>query len=277
MPMTDYRPLSKIGLYEPDLDTLHETLEPWMRAAVLEWLDQFLWGDHGPRRDFIRSLEMTHRLQRIPAEPADAAYAIRNLVASDPVFGMDAIAFGLSRLGRSNPDLALVQEMMELLRQGGSAWEVSLVADQFCLSRRDLGAAKAAIAAIEPSSARARGLLTEAWGKVACRDPDPNGGYDKAVKAVEASAQPVVSPSNTKATLGTIVRDLRVKPSKWEFELGDIDLVIAMSERLWNTHIRHGTDPRPRTDHTLPEADAALHLAIALVRFFLGGLVRISE
>jgi hypothetical protein len=158
--MTDYRPLSKIGLYDPDLDTLHETLEPWMRAAALEWLDQFLWGDRGPRRDFIRSLEMTHRLQRIPGEPADAAYAIRNLVANDPVFGMDAIAFGLSRLGHSDPALALVHEMMQLLREGGSAWEVSLVAEQFCLSRRDLGAAKAAIAAIEPSSARARGLGT---------------------------------------------------------------------------------------------------------------------
>jgi hypothetical protein len=119
MPMTDYRPLSKIGLYDPALDTSMRPLEPWMRAAALEWLDQFLLGDHGPRRDFIRSLEMTHRLQRIPAEPADAAYAIRNLVANDPVFGMDAIAFGLSRLGRSNPDLALVQEMMKLLRQGG--------------------------------------------------------------------------------------------------------------------------------------------------------------
>jgi hypothetical protein len=77
MPMTDYRPLSKIGIYDPDLDTLHETLEPWMRAAALEWLDQFLWGYHGPHRDFIRSLEMTHRLQDIPAEPTDAAYAIR--------------------------------------------------------------------------------------------------------------------------------------------------------------------------------------------------------
>lgn len=149
-----------------------------------------------------------------------------------------------------------------------------MVGEQFCLSRRDLGAAMAAIAAVEPSSVRARGLLTDAWVKVACRDPDPNGGYDKAVKAVEASAQPVVSPNNDKATLGTIVRDLRAKPDKWEFELGDVDLVIAMSDRLWTTHIRHGTDVRPRTDHTLPEADAALHLAIALVRFFSGGLVR---
>jgi hypothetical protein len=69
----------------------------------------------------------------------------------------------------------------------------------------------------------------------------------------------------------TALRDLKAKPSKWTFTLGDLDPVIAMMERLWTSPIRHGTDVR--TDHTQPEADAAVHLAIPLVRYFAGGLV----
>ena len=125
-------------------------------------------------------------------------------------------------------------------------------------------------------SEQAHDLLQRALERISARNPDPDGAYDLAVKAVEAAAHPVVSPGNDRATLGTMIGDLRAKPAKWRFELGDIDLVIAMSKRLWRSHIRHGTGPR--TAHTAAEADAAVHLAIPLVRFFASGLVaRVGE
>ena len=90
---------------------------------------------------------------------------------------------------------------------------------------------------------------------------------------MEAAAQPIVSPKNGKATLGTMIKDMENKPSKWTFPLdeGNVGVVISMSKSLWLNHFRHGT--QPRDDHTLPEADAAVHLAIPLVRYFAGGIV----
>jgi len=48
-----------------------------------------------------------------------------------------------------------------------------------------------------------------------------------------------------------------------------------MTSRIWTNHFRHGT--QPRGDNTLEEADAAVHLAIPLVRYFVGGLIKPSE
>jgi hypothetical protein len=165
----------------------------------------------------------------------------------------------------------LIDRLNDILRSGGSVWEATPEQPGYRLTRRDLAAAREAITQVEPFASRAHTFLVDPWGAVATRDPKPNEAYDKAVKAVEAAAHPVVQPNHDTATLGSILGEMRSRRELWAFVLGDIDLVIDMAERLWTTHIRHGTDVR--TDHSVPEADAALHLAIPLVRFFAGGLV----
>lgn len=69
---------------------------------------------------------------------------------------------------------------------------------------------------------------------------------------------------------------MRATPSKWTFTLGPLDVLIHMSEAFRTNHLRHGTDPRPRTDDTLDETDAVLRVGIARVRFFAAGYVRPS-
>jgi hypothetical protein len=164
------------------------------------------------------------------------------------------------------------------LTTAGSAWEVTQTPmpgrqrkQIYLLTHRELAAAKAAITDVATLHARSGQHLESAWTNLATRNPNPSSSYDQAVKAVEAAAQSIISPRNATATLGTINRDMKAKPSKWTFALGDISLVIEMSERLWSSNVRHGTDLRP--EHTLEEADAALHLAIPLVRYFSGGLI----
>jgi hypothetical protein len=51
-------------------------------------------------------------------------------------------------------------------------------------------------------SGRAGDLLSNAWRSVYGRHPDASSGYRYAVRAVEAAADPVVSPNNASATLG---------------------------------------------------------------------------
>jgi hypothetical protein len=283
--MEPYRPLSKRGVPDPDLDTLHEGVEPWMVEPLIGWLHLFLWRPQyanyqAANIGFIEGFEMDHCVR----EPFDRscgdmpAHDFEARIRAGTHFGLDVADYALNhpRLDL-DPREALVHAsaLNVILRQGRSAWEVARFDDdktpRCTLTRRDLTSAKLAISDVRPLHERAGGFLADSWKAIATRDPHPSEGYDKAVKAIEVAAQPVVSPANAKATLGTIVRDMRAKPSKWTFALGDIDLIIDMADRVWTQHYRHGT--QQRSDHTLEEADAALNLAIPLVRYFVGGLV----
>ncbi len=69
-----------------------------------------------------------------------------------------------------------------------------------------------------------------------------------------------------------MVSNIRAKPDKWRFVLGDPTDVLGVIDALWTTHRRHGTDDgEAPMGMAQEEADAAVHLAITLVRWFAGG------
>jgi hypothetical protein len=109
------------------------------------------------------------------------------------------------------------------------------------------------------------------------RYPNPSTAYSQSIKAVEVAAKGVISPTNDKATLGTMIADIRNKPEKWSFVLdksGPED-VMGMMQTLWKgQEDRHGTDaPDAPLAVDQAEADAAFHLALALSRFFSKSLI----
>ena len=255
-----------------------------MTEPLIGWLHPFLWvvGSAGNLRsnlDFIEGLEMEHRVRRRFAREhsQSAGLDLQHRIREGGSFGLDVANYALATLNTTyNMDLPeIVAGLHDLLQKSGSAWQVTSFGSErdltFRLTRRDLAGAKEAISEIRSSGERAGGFLMDSWGAIATRDPRPSEGYDKAVKAIEAAAHPVVSPNHSTATLGSMLGEMRANTARWLFALGDIDLVIDMATRVWTTHFRHGT--QQRDDHTLEEADAALHLAIPLVRFFVGGLV----
>lgn len=104
------------------------------------------------------------------------------------------------------------------------------------------------------------------------------------MKALEAAAKPVIEPANPKATLGTMIAALRAKPSKWKTSLtpaGPIDpieSIATMMELIWKSQLdRHGTDDESRPFSASPqEAEAAIHVAAALVHLFTSGAVQLA-
>ena len=109
--------------------------------------------------------------------------------------------------------------------------------------------------------------LRDAW-IAAWRLNDPNvvEAYDQAVKALEGVLQPVVSPANRRSTLGTIIRDLRAKPDKWDTRFRGIETVealTAMLDELWKTQVRH--HKVEYLENTLEEAQDAVTIAVAVV------------
>jgi hypothetical protein len=123
--------------------------------------------------------------------------------------------------------------------------------------------------------------LALAWRAIYGRPARAGEGYRECIRAVEAAAIPVVSPNNAKATLGSIIADLRNAPDKWKVALhGPIPdeqvlAVTAMLELLWKGQSdRHGSpDPAAPLSVSLEQAEAAVHLALPVVQFSTAGVV----
>jgi hypothetical protein len=119
--------------------------------------------------------------------------------------------------------------------------------------------------------------LTSAWNHAFGRNPDPSRAYAESIKAVEAAAIPVVSPNNSKATLGTVLGDLKAAPQKWQLVLSrpsttgiaPVEVVTHLVSLLWaNQTDRHA--PVQPIDQS--QAEEAVHIALMLVHTFARAL-----
>lgn len=131
-----------------------------------------------------------------------------------------------------------------------------------------------------PESGSASEQIRHAWGAVYGLHPNPEIAYSQAIKAVESAAAAIVEPNNSRATLGTMLRQLRATPSRYGLAIpgpdvsGNIGPLINMIELLWTGQTsRHGGQTAMRSE-TQDEADMAVYLAITLVRWFTSGAVR---
>jgi hypothetical protein len=96
---------------------------------------------------------------------------------------------------------------------------------------------------------------------------------------VESAIIPIVSPKNERATLGSVIVDIRNKPDKFTVRLQPkppLDGVIAFTDTLallWTAQLdRHGTadESQPLTV-SLQEAQDAVVLAAQLVHWLQNG------
>lgn len=268
-----------------------------MAPPLQAWMWEYIEDRFGELQvDFVNGFEMAVRLDPPLDRSNQNVSAARDLFdrfRSDDTFAFDLVDYALYLAHRpyyAQNMQGKAAELHGVLLNSGSVWEVSLRPKGehgehggFCLTKRDLAEAKRSVERLREVPGRAGDFLAAAWNSLAGRNPQPSDAYDKAVKAVEAAMHPVVSPSDSKATLGKMRSVLRDKPSKWIFQSPvSPDLVVTMAGDLWEGHLRHGSDERfsdegGRTDHTMVEADGALHLAIALVGFFQRGLVTSAQ
>lgn len=163
-------------------------------------------------------------------------------------------------------------ELEDILGAGSSMWKVGQREGVAGLERRvPEGVQQAAEEAMSIPSAGA--LLSEAWHAAFGRSPDYEEAYEKAIKAVEEAGAHVVTPNNLKATLGTLVRDMKAqKDWKLALQTADADVPIKMAEALWvGQESRHGGNGYRKP--TQAEAEAAVMLAVPLVQWFSSGAI----
>lgn len=163
-------------------------------------------------------------------------------------------------------------ELTTLLEGSSSAWALGRRNGNVGLVRRVTQSVQtAADNAMSQGSAGA--LLGEAWSACFGRGPNPEEAYEKAIKAVEEAAAPVVSPKNLKATLGTMIRDMKAQ-GDWKLDLPGTaqDVPVVLMEALWTgQESRHGGNGYRVP--TQSEGEAAVLSAVPLVQWFASGAV----
>lgn len=226
---------------------------------------------------------------RHTVDPAQVAIDLRRPLASglQTYQQVDKFKSWVAGEGGASFMLDLVETLLEmsggynaedldlLLETANSAYKVR--GDNHGLTMRVTGGVQEMVVeAIESAVGSAGTHLTSAWNAAYGRQHDAVKSYSEAIKAVEAALAPQVSPQNGRQTLGTMIKDVAAKPSKWKFEIADgrvegVATVLHMMTILWDGQTsRHGAVSATRHE-TIEEARAAVHLAAALVQFGSSG------
>lgn len=207
----------------------------WLFMPLWDWVDSQMpnvWGGKTWSRSAIatyRSMAAALRTTFETLQDASGQHIRDGLyayVAAEPDRLLSVVDWVLHhRLSATNPYHRQVLETLSgILESGGSAYEVCRDDSHHCyLGRRLTPVERAAADEAMVGVDKPARYLARAWKAVYGRDPHPSEGYALAIKAVEAAVIPVVSPGNKRATLGTVIRDLRGSPTKWRVTLHHFD------------------------------------------------------
>ncbi|WP_331718906.1 hypothetical protein OHU23_40595 (plasmid) [Streptomyces virginiae] len=175
-----------------------------------------------------------------------------------------------------------IHVLQDMLTVGGSAYRVNDARTglELRVGPTTQQAMSSALAASRiPSCGSAADHLATAWQSTYGRNPDSSKAYSEAIKAVESAAQALIEPNNKKATLGSMLGEIRNGPQRFITAIpaagteDDITLVADLMRRLWQGQTsRHGSQNGTRLE-TQQEAEMAVHLASTLVQWFAVGLI----
>jgi hypothetical protein len=114
---------------------------------------------------------------------------------------------------------------------------------------------------------------------------NPSASYRCSVRAVEAAAGPVLTPSDPRPSLGKMNAALRDGMSKWHFtfkmesSVAPKNVLLQMMQLLWtNEYSRHvDADSAIPLHVSQKEAESAVILALTLVSWFTSGAIGPSD
>lgn len=274
---SSWDPLSvRRGLRDGEpFQVLYEGVPSWIRHQLREWVEEWLSQDP----DSLALAQTVLRLEDLGWGSGGLGGAWSNFqtkfLRDDDLF-LDVLDLILRLLVRADSD---VRELETWLSLGGSAWTVAFREDEYRLERRVDDTVALAANELIAGAGRAGTHLAKAWKEIYGRDPDSSASYRESVRAVEVAAIAVVSPNNQRATLGTVIGEMRADSSRWDVTINapnSFDALLGMMNLLWKGQgDRHGTpDSTAPLNVSMSEAEVALHLAVTLVHWFDRGFAR---
>ena len=275
------------GTADSYASALHEGVPSWLRPSLRDWVVPFVTLEESyytvPNVDVMRSIERRLRLEGLPSDRDQEALfeAFLELIETgDEGVLLDVVdhclRFGLKQ---DEPSIRAAENLLHMLQQAGSAWTPETKMPSQLLRRVEATANEAFQRAVLEDD-RASEHLRTAWLNTYARNPDPSKAYAEAVKAIEASAKPVILPTDGKATLGKMIKAMKDKPEKWRTVFdhapsSGVEHVASMMELVWRGHSdRHGTGDAEESGGITPiQAEAAVQASVALVHWFRSGVV----
>ena len=282
---TSWRPLGIDSDEEiAEYDALHDGIPEWMYSALWEWVRSEItivkkdYATKGSVQHLDRRIvePMLQTLQiRIP-DVRNSFHPIRDMIITlqDESKDLQIVDYILAHSSRAKAD-----KLEEILTRCKSAWAVGSRSGKRGLVRRIPLGAQVGVDSVIERAGRAGKHLAKAWENLYGIQHNISESYRLAILAVEDAAIPRISPSNQKATLGTVLRDLENQgdwslPMRREAERAPSkDVLIGMIRLLWHgQHDRHGgqAGQEPVSEQ---EAIVAIGLATTLVHWFDAGIV----
>ncbi|MFE1545745.1 hypothetical protein ACFW61_35530 [Streptomyces microflavus] len=255
-----------------------EEVPAHLRVPLQQWVKSTLTFEGKPRQNAARPICLRLRIPPGRSRFSNVDYVVP-LAETIGLQLLDVVDEVLNT--RTAADWE-AHSLSEILDQAGSAYRVNEAADG--LEERVTPAVREAVrqtmadAAAQSSAGSAADHLAAAWQAAYGRSPDPVRAYSEAIKAVECAAHSVVQPNNAKATLGSMLGEIKNARHKFTAAIvvpaGDpIAPAESMMRALWEGQTsRHGAQTAT-VPETLEAARAGVHLAAALVQWFVSGAV----
>jgi hypothetical protein len=297
-PMSDevWRPL---GVDTEDAvasyDALHDGVPAWMKDSYWLWVRSALsrlatYRDGSGRFAMLDVPLAEHMCQvlRIPLADLRAE-------ASAPI-GQRQLDHIVSVLQRHPAPLQIADYLLahkekvdeasleDLLTRTNSLWRVGERAGRKGLDRRLALGVQTAGDTVMARSGKAGTRLAKAWDELFGLSGSPSEAYRLAILAIEDAAIPKVSPTNSGATLGTVIKqiedqkDWRLPMSREHARASSPELVVSLMRLVWHgQHDRHGGQPTAPGAVSPDEARVAVMAAVVIVDWFSADLVRRSS
>ena len=244
-------------------------------------------GSYDPRGDWRETAQnRIHAIERylqisLPDDEENEYELQDQLIAyaDDETHGLDVIE---AILATNNNVDQVADSMNAILIESGSKWKAVKQEGKALLEERVDSTTTAAFESASSSTANdSSELLRKAWGFAFGRNPSPSEAYNYAIKAMEESAWPIITPNNQTATLGHILGEIKANPSKWHTQITEkqqnlsTTMLVDNMQLIWEGHTdRHGTaSPVPVTQEA---AEQAVVTAVAICTYFNRGYVVMS-
>jgi hypothetical protein len=263
---------------------MYEDVPPHLRHPLWTWTSQYLnTGTRGGSgfkriRDVANHMryDFAHANSTAPYSGMSPEYNMAEYIerrsAANAEEHLQIVEFLLANTANEASAAALE----ELLRLGNSAYAVST--DGKRLEMRVAPEIKTQVEDVIAGAVGSAGdHLTNAWNEAYGREQDPVKSYSESIKAAEAALAPVVTPNDLKATLGTMIGQVRSNPHVYQFVIAGgansdgVQTVLDLMRLLWEGQTSRHAGVNPTRHETQEEAQAAVHIAASLVQFGSSG------
>lgn len=275
-------------------DSLFPGVPAWMRESLWTWLSERLSHLKGspsrggaywdPDPELIREIERVCRVDsgwdgsaESFSSRRDGLRSLRAALYKDDTAFLTAVDFQLSQCVIAE----VIQELERLLGDSSSKWRVGQIDSHFALVERVDKTVQQVAERTASSTGRSGRLLAEAWQHAFSMQRNPSSAYRCAVRAVEAAAAPIFTPTDPQPSLGKMSAALRDGMTKWRFaftvdsKVNPKEVLLGMMQLLWtNDYARHiDADPDVPLNVSQQEAESAVILALTLINWFTSGAV----